>query len=129
MLLKKTTVPSSILRTLDTNQGDEALIREARNQKRKTNCLDPREEELDEEINNLEVIHHQIEKRKEKMLRLSELQRKIDEAAEEMPNIEAHNNKFNKNQEHDNLRKEEFNFQDFLYDEASPLTPELQATP
>jgi hypothetical protein len=31
---KKATSTSSILRTLDTNQGDEALLREARNQKR-----------------------------------------------------------------------------------------------
>jgi hypothetical protein len=33
----------------------------------------PHEEELHEEINNLELIHQQVEKRKEKMLRLSEL--------------------------------------------------------
>jgi hypothetical protein len=31
------------------------------------------EEELDEEISNLESIHQQVEKRREKMLRLSEL--------------------------------------------------------
>jgi hypothetical protein len=30
---------------------------------------------------------------------------------------------------HDNLRHKAFKFEDFLYDEASPLTPELQATP
>jgi hypothetical protein len=37
-------------------------------------------------------------------------------------NHEGHN--------HDNnLCHEAFNFQDFLYDEASPLTPELHATP
>jgi hypothetical protein len=89
---KKATEPRSILRTLDPNQGDKALIREARNQKRKVNSPGPQEEELYEEINNLEVIHQQIEKRKEKMLRLSELQKKIDEAAKEMHNIEAHDN-------------------------------------
>jgi hypothetical protein len=70
---KKAMEPSSILRTLDPNQGDEALIREARNQKRKVNRPGSQEAELDEEINNLEVIHQQIKKRKEKMLRLSEL--------------------------------------------------------
>jgi hypothetical protein len=35
MLSKKATTIGSILRTLDTNQGDEALLREVRNQKRK----------------------------------------------------------------------------------------------
>jgi K+/H+ antiporter YhaU regulatory subunit KhtT len=69
------------------------------------------------------------------MFRLSELQRKIDEATEEMHNIEAHENMYNYRDQdhaccnHDNLRHEEFNVQDFLYDEASMLTPELQATP
>jgi hypothetical protein len=32
-------------------------------------------------------------------------------------NYEGHN--------HDNICHESFNFQDFIYDEASPLTPEL----
>jgi hypothetical protein len=35
MPLKKATETSSLLRTLDPNQGDEILLREARNQKRK----------------------------------------------------------------------------------------------
>jgi hypothetical protein len=40
MPLKKSTTISSILRTLDTNQGDEALLREARNQNRKAISLE-----------------------------------------------------------------------------------------
>jgi hypothetical protein len=69
------------------------------------------------------------------MLRLSELQRKIDEATEEMHNIEVHENMNNfrdqayDGRDHDNLRHEVYNAQDFLYDEASPVTPELQAIP
>jgi hypothetical protein len=49
------------------------------------------------------------------MLYLSELQRKIDKATEEMCNIKAHENMYNyKDQDrdghnHDNLRHEEFN--------------------
>jgi hypothetical protein len=39
---------------------------------------------LDQEIRDLEAIHQQVEKRREKMLWLSELQKKIDEATEEM---------------------------------------------
>jgi hypothetical protein len=36
---------------------------------------------LDQEIRDLEDIHQQVERRREKMLRLAELQKKIDEAA------------------------------------------------
>ena len=74
-----------------------------------------REEELNEKINNLKVIHQQVEKRREKMLRLSELQRKIDEATEEMRNIEAHENLNNLRdrdyywRNYDNLRHEVYN--------------------
>jgi hypothetical protein len=51
-----------------------------------------------------------------------------------MRNIEAqdHNNYMDWNYEgfnHENLRHEPVNIQDFLYDEASPLTPGLHATP
>jgi hypothetical protein len=44
----------------------------------------PQEEELDQEIRNLKAIHQQVERKREKMLRLSDLQKKIDEAAEEI---------------------------------------------
>jgi hypothetical protein len=76
---------------LDTSQGSEAL-REERNQKRKVIIPEPQDEELDREINDLEAIYQQMEKCREKMLRLSELQKKIDEATEEIRNIEAHEN-------------------------------------
>jgi hypothetical protein len=59
-------------------------MREARNQKRKAINPTPQEEELDQEIRDLEAIHQQVERKKEKMLRLAELQKKIDEATEEM---------------------------------------------
>jgi hypothetical protein len=74
---KKATTTSSVLRTLDTNQGDEALLREARNQKRKTINLEIQDEELDLENNNLEAIQQQMEKRREKVLRLSKLQKRL----------------------------------------------------
>jgi hypothetical protein len=89
MPLKKATTTSSVLRTLDTNQGDKALLREVRNQKRKAISLEPPDQELDQEIYNLEAIHQQLEKRREKVLRLSEHQKKIDEATGVMRNIEA----------------------------------------
>jgi hypothetical protein len=119
---------------LDPNQGDEVLLREAINQNRKVISSEPHDEELDQEINNLKVIHQQMEKRREQMLRLSKLQKKIDEADEYMRNIEAQGQYNYKDQNyegrnHDNICHESFNFQDFIYHEASPLTPELQATP
>jgi hypothetical protein len=83
---KKTMVPGPILAPLDPNQ-DGVLLREARSQKRKVVSPTPQDDELDHEINNLEAIHQQVEKRKEKTLRLSELQKKIDEATEDMRNI------------------------------------------
>jgi hypothetical protein len=80
--IPKKATTSSVLQTLDTNQGDEALLREARNQKRKAISPEPQDQELDQEINNLEAIHQQLEKRREKVLCLYELQKKIDEATE-----------------------------------------------
>jgi hypothetical protein len=85
---KKATTTDSILRTLDTNQGDGALLREARNQNREAISLEPQDQELDQEIYNLEEIHQQLEKRWEKVLCLSKLQKKIDGATKEMRNIE-----------------------------------------
>jgi hypothetical protein len=38
------------------------------------------EEELDQEIWDLEIVHQQVQRKKEKMARLADLQKKIDEA-------------------------------------------------
>ena len=53
--------------------GEEALLREERNPKRK--AISPKlwEDELVQEINNLKAIHQQVKKRKEKILRPSKL--------------------------------------------------------
>jgi hypothetical protein len=81
---KKTTAPGAALQPLDTNQK---TLREARSQKRKATSPTPQEEELDQEIRDLEAIHQQVQKKREKMLRLADLQRKIDEATEEMRHL------------------------------------------
>jgi hypothetical protein len=78
---KRIAGPGATLQPLDVNQE---TLREARSQKRKAASPTPQEEELDQEIRDLEAIHQQVQKKKEKMLRLADLQRKIDEAAEEM---------------------------------------------
>ena len=42
------------------------------------------EEQIDQKIKDLEAIHQQVQRKKEKMAQLTDLQRKIDEATEEM---------------------------------------------
>jgi hypothetical protein len=83
---KKATAPGAALQPLNTNQVTLSL-REARSQKRKATSPTLQEEELDQEIRDLEAIHQQVQRKRGKMLRLAELQRKIDEAAEEMRHI------------------------------------------
>jgi hypothetical protein len=39
---------------------------------------------LDQEIRDMEIIHQQVQRKKEKMARLADLQRKIDEVTEEV---------------------------------------------
>jgi hypothetical protein len=72
------------LQPLDVNQD---TLREARTHKRKATSPTPQEEELDQEIRHLEAIHQQVERKREKMLCLSDLQKKIDEAAEEIRHL------------------------------------------
>ena len=81
---KKTLALGAALQPLDTNQE---TLREARSQKRKATSPTPQKEELDQEIRDLEAIHQQVQKKREKMLWLTDLQRKIDEATEEMSHL------------------------------------------
>jgi hypothetical protein len=80
---KKITVPGAALQPLDTNH-DTLSLREARSQERKATSPTLQEEELDQEIRDLEIIHQQVQRKKEKMARLADLQKKIDEATEEV---------------------------------------------
>jgi TolA-binding protein len=84
MALKKSSGLGAALQPLDINQD---TLREARSQKRKATSLTPQEEELDQEIRDLEAFHQQVRRKKEKMLRLTDLQKKIDEAVEEMRHL------------------------------------------
>jgi transposase len=83
---KKAVAPGAALAPLDTNQEGLSL-REARNQKRMAISPTLQEEELDQEIKDLEAIHQQVHRKRKKMLRLAELQKKIDEVTEEMCRI------------------------------------------
>jgi hypothetical protein len=62
---KKATVPGAALQPLDTNQ-DALSMREARSQKRKATSPMLHEEQLDQEIRDLEAIHQQVQRKKEK---------------------------------------------------------------
>jgi hypothetical protein len=122
------------LQPLDVNQD---TLREAQTQKRKATSPTPQEEELDQEIRDLEAIHQQVERKREKMLRLSDLQKKIDEAAEEIRHLTQddqdrrppqrelrQDNSYNDDDWYD-----DFHHGNFAFDDASPLSAELQATP
>jgi hypothetical protein len=129
---KKTTVPGAALQPMDTNQ-ETLSLREARSQKRKATSPTPQEEELDLEIRDLEAIHQQVQRKKEKMLRLADLQRKINEAAEEMRHLTQDDQ--DRRPQHRELRQvnpinddewyDDFHHGNFAFDDASPSAAEL----
>jgi hypothetical protein len=92
---------------------------------------------LDQEIRNMEMLHQQVQRKKEKMARLADLQRQIDEAFEEVRHLAQ--DEQNRRPQHRELHQEDFFNEDdwyedfhhgnFAFDDASPLSAELQATP
>jgi uncharacterized protein YhaN len=112
-------------------------LQEARRQKRKATSPTPQEEELDQAIRDLEAIHQQVQRKREKMLRLADLQKKIDKAAEEMRHLTQDDQ--DRMPQHRELRQEslfnddewygDFHQGNFAFDDASPLAEKLQATP
>jgi hypothetical protein len=127
---------AATLQPLDPNQ-DILTLREARSQKRKATSPTPPEDDLDQEIQNLEMLQQQVQRKKEKMARLADLQRQIDEASEEVhhlvqddqnrrrPRRELHQEGFYNEDDW----YEDFHHGNFAFDDASPLSTELQATP
>jgi hypothetical protein len=125
-------VPGAALQPMDTNQ-ETLSLREARSQKRKATSPTPQEEELDLEIRDLEAIHQQVQRKKEKMLRLADLQRKINEAAEEMRHLTQDDQ--DRRPQHRELRQvnpinddewyDDFHHGNFAFDDASPSAAEL----
>jgi hypothetical protein len=133
---KRATVLGAALQPLDTNQ-DALSLREARSQMRKATNPTLQEEQLDQEIRDLEAIHQKVQRKKEKMLWLADLQKKIDEEAEEMRHLTQDDQ--DRRPQHWELRQEspfnedewydDFHHGNFTFDDASPLKAELQATP
>jgi hypothetical protein len=133
---KKIIVPGAAMQPLDTNQ-ETLSLQEARNQKRKATSPTLQEEELDQEIKDMEIIHQQVQRKKEKMAQLADLQRKIDEATKEVCHLTQDDH--DRRPQHRELRQEgsfnkdewydDFNHGTFNFDDASPLAAELQAIP
>jgi hypothetical protein len=133
---KASATGAATLQPLDPNQ-DVLSLREARSQKRKAVSSTPPEDDLDQEIQNLEILQQQVQRKKEKMARLADLQRQIDEASEEVrhlvqddqsrrpPRRELHQEGFYNEDDW----YEDFHHGNFAFDDASPLSTELQATP
>jgi hypothetical protein len=121
---------------LDPNQ-ETLSLREARSQKRKATSPTPQEDEFNQEIINMEMLHQQVQKKKEKMARLADLQRQIDEATEEVHHLAQ--DEQDRTPQHREFHQEglfnddgwydDFNHDTFTFDDASPLVAELQAIP
>jgi hypothetical protein len=71
---------------LEPNQ-ETLSLREAQSQKRKATSPTLHKDELDQEIRNMEMLHQQVQKKKEKLAQLADLQRQIDEATEEVRHL------------------------------------------
>jgi hypothetical protein len=83
----------------------------------------------------MEIIYQQVQRKKKKMARLADLQRKIDEATEEVCHLAQDDQ--DRRSQHRELRQEglfnedgwydDFNHDTFTFDVASPLAAEWQA--
>jgi hypothetical protein len=92
---------------------------------------------LDQEIRNMEIINQQVQRKKEKMARLADLQRQIDEATEKVRHLVQ--DEQDRRPQHRELHQEglynkdgwydDFNHDTFTFDDDSPLAAELQAIP
>jgi hypothetical protein len=64
---KTTALGAAALQPLDTNQ-ETLSLREARSQKRKATSPTFQEEELDQEIRDMEIVHQQVQRKKRRWL-------------------------------------------------------------
>jgi hypothetical protein len=126
---KKAPAPgTAALQPLDPNQ-ETLSLREARSPKRKATSPTLQEEKLDQEIRDMEIIHQQVQRKKENMARLADLQRQIDEATEEVRHLAQ--DEQNRRPQHRELRQEVLFNEEGWYDDFNhdTLAAELQATP
>jgi hypothetical protein len=88
---------------------------------------------LDQEIRDMEIIHQQVQRKKEKMAGLADLQRKIDKVTKEVCHLPQ--DEQDRRPQHRELRQEglfnedgwydDFNHDTFTFNDASPLAAEL----
>jgi hypothetical protein len=64
---KASAIGTAALQPLDLNQ-ETLSLRESRSQKRKATSPTPQEDDLDQEIRIMEMLHQQVQKKKEKWL-------------------------------------------------------------
>jgi hypothetical protein len=130
---KASATGAAALQPLDPNQ-ETLSLREARSHKRKATSPTLQEEELDQEIRNMEMLHQQVQRKKEKMARLADLQRQIDEATEEVRHL-AQDEQERRPQHRELHQKgffnedgwyDDFNHDTFTFDDVSPWAAELQ---
>jgi hypothetical protein len=69
---------------------------------------------LDQEIRDMEMLHQQVQRKKEKMARLADLQRQIDEASEEVRHLTQ--DEQNRRPQHRELHQEGFFNEDDWYE-------------
>src|SRR6187455_3501592 len=110
---KASATGAAALQPLDPNQ-ETLSLREAQSQKRKATSPTPQEDELDQEIRNMEMLHQHVQRKKEKMARLADLQRQIDEATEEVCHLTQ--DEQNRRPQHRELRQEGFVNEDDWYE-------------
>jgi hypothetical protein len=85
----------------------------------------------------MQMLHQQVQRKKEKMARLADLQRQIDKATEKVRHLAQDEQE--RRPQHRGLHQEgffnedewyeDFHHGNFAFDDASPLSAELQATP
>jgi hypothetical protein len=85
----------------------------------------------------MEMLHQQVQRKKEKIARLADLQRQIDEATEEVRHLAQDEQE--RRPQHGELHQEglfdddgwydDSNHGTFTFDDASPLAAEMQAIP
>ena len=110
---KASATGAAALQPLDPNQ-ETLSLREARSPKRKATSPTPQEDELDQEIRDMEMLHQQVQRKKEKMARLADLQRQIDEASEEVRHLTQ--DEQNRRPQHRELHQEGFFNKDDWYE-------------
>src|SRR5688500_15649743 len=133
---KASATGTAALQLLDTNQ-ETLSLREARSQKRKATSPTPQEDEMEQEIRDRKMLHQQVQRKKEKMVRLADMQRQIDEntgevwhlAQEEQERRLQHRELHEEGLFNDDGWYDDYNHGTFTFDDASPLAAELQAIP